>query len=341
MSTILAKLKRLYSATEAALTPAAMQWGYAADTRRIVAMESDGVTKRYYWDSTRLADQTTSYGTSLIGTPGITGVTPTGGSSGAAATLQAMLGGLKDYAAGVVVAGIGGTTGNILKKTGSGTAGDSILSESSSKILFSGDTVANLYRSAASTLKTDGALVAAGDITGNDLTALNTLIGAYLNISGQASLHENLVLDFYATLGNSLIWDSTSGNGSAVSIIPSLTKNNANSRTFYGQKTLLTLNSGESNSNTLVYLMAADTVNTGITGVTTYLLSLKYGGSERVRYTSEGRFWNGNSAIEGTGADTALLNNAPALNSTTPYTWIDEYSSDGTLCCRPTWKKSS
>jgi hypothetical protein len=94
MATELKNIKRKFNTAEASLSLLAKQWGYGEDTRRIVVCEDDGSTKRYYWDSTRLADQTTSYGTSLIGTPGITGVTPSGGSSGAAATLQAMLTGL-------------------------------------------------------------------------------------------------------------------------------------------------------------------------------------------------------------------------------------------------------
>lgn len=95
MATELWNIKRKYEAAEATLIAALLpkQWGYAEDTRRITVMEDDGTTERYFWDATRLADQTTSYGTAIIGTPGITGVTPSGGSSGAAGTLQAMLSG--------------------------------------------------------------------------------------------------------------------------------------------------------------------------------------------------------------------------------------------------------
>jgi len=68
---------------------------HAKDTRRLVWMEGDS-TLRYAWDSTRLADQTSTYGTALIGSPGITGITPNGGTSGAAATLANMLSGFRD-----------------------------------------------------------------------------------------------------------------------------------------------------------------------------------------------------------------------------------------------------
>lgn len=93
MATELKNIKRKYENTEAGLTLLPKQWGYAEDTRRLTVMEDDGTTPRRFWDATRLADQTTSYGTALMGTPGIAGVTPSGGSSGAAATLQAMLAG--------------------------------------------------------------------------------------------------------------------------------------------------------------------------------------------------------------------------------------------------------
>jgi len=96
MATELWKIKRKYETVETTLAAAliAKQWGYAADTKRIAVMESDGVTVRYYWDASSLLAQTSLLGSALIGTIGITGVTPTGGSSGAAATVQAMLGGL-------------------------------------------------------------------------------------------------------------------------------------------------------------------------------------------------------------------------------------------------------
>lgn len=83
---------QVYATEAAAILINSKNLALAQDTRRLVLM--DGATPRYFWDSTRLADQTATYGTAIIGTPGITGVTPSGGSSGVAATLQAMLTGL-------------------------------------------------------------------------------------------------------------------------------------------------------------------------------------------------------------------------------------------------------
>jgi hypothetical protein len=91
MATELKNIKRLYGLVEASITLLAKQWAYAEDTRRITVMEDDGTTRRYFWDSTRLADQSGTYGAAVIGIDGITGITPDGGSSGSAATLRAML----------------------------------------------------------------------------------------------------------------------------------------------------------------------------------------------------------------------------------------------------------
>lgn len=125
MSTTLAKVKRNGPTTEAALDALliARQWGYADDTRRISVMQSDGVTLRRFWDATRLADQTATYGTALIGTQGITGVTPSGGSSGAASTLQAMLTGLATASTGYIFNGTGVQASSNFNISGSGAIG--------------------------------------------------------------------------------------------------------------------------------------------------------------------------------------------------------------------------
>lgn len=127
MATELKNIKRKFETAEASLSLLAKQWGYGEDTRRVVVCEDDGSTKRYYWDSTRLADQTTSYGTALIGTPGITGITPSGGSSGAAATLQAMLTGLAGTGNGNFIQnGTTQQTSSNFNITGTGVIGTSL-----------------------------------------------------------------------------------------------------------------------------------------------------------------------------------------------------------------------
>lgn len=67
-----------------------------------------------------------------------------------------------------------------------------------------------------------------------------------------------------------------------------LTKNDTNTRTFYGRKYRVTLNPGASNANTTVNLFDLDTTNTTTTGVTTNLMKLAYGGSQKFLVDSAG-----------------------------------------------------
>jgi len=165
MSTILAKIKREYNVLEASLSLIANQWAHAEDTRRLVAMESDGTTKRYYWDSTRLSDQTGAYGAALVGVLGITGVTPTGGSANASGTLQAMLEGVANGPTGAVILAPASSTRNTIQPTGdfknlvlkmyaSQTANPIELQDSTGTVLAnfnsSGDLVINRASSAGS-----------------------------------------------------------------------------------------------------------------------------------------------------------------------------------------------
>lgn len=125
MSTTLAKVKRNGPSTETALDAllVSRQWGFADDTRRISVMQADGVTIRRYWDASRLADQTSTYGTALIGTEGITGVTPYGGSIGASSSLQAMLKGLASANANYIANGTGLQSSSNFNISGSGSIG--------------------------------------------------------------------------------------------------------------------------------------------------------------------------------------------------------------------------
>jgi parallel beta-helix repeat protein len=68
----------------------------------------------------------------------------------------------------------------------------------------------------------------------------------------------------------------------------SLTKNNASSRTFYGQLIKPTLAVGGSNSNTVMVVRGVDTVNTSLTGTTVLLDQWNFGGSEVARMASSG-----------------------------------------------------
>jgi len=57
-----------------------------------------------------------------------------------------------------------------------------------------------------------------------------------------------------------------------------LTKNDTNTRVFYGTQYKPTFNTGASNANTTYNVLAIDSVNTSVTGLTVNLLNLNYGG---------------------------------------------------------------
>lgn len=285
MATELWNIKRLYSATLAALSLMAKQWGYAADTKQIVVMESDGVTKRYFSDST-----------------GITAL---------------------------FTAAITGTTGSYSKFTGANTVGDGLLTESGGALIFpyaqNGSTVLSLQNTTAGTgslaglnLASDGTLSASLYLASSSLT--NTVIASRLHIaSGTGATGINIatgnatdtVKTYFGTpaagtlfhtlsnkgitLGNIALTTDADGTAAGVNHSFTLTKNDSNTRQFYGYKMLATLNAGGSNANTTVDLLSLDTTNTAVTGVTANLINLKYGGASKFKVTSSGAL----SAVSG------------------------------------------
>lgn len=62
----------------------------------------------------------------------------------------------------------------------------------------------------------------------------------------------------------------------------SITKNDTNTRSFDGVLIKPTLNTGGSNTNTTLNVLSVDTTNTAVTGLTTNLLKLGYGGTQRM-----------------------------------------------------------
>jgi hypothetical protein len=97
----------------------------------------------------------------------------------------------------------------------------------------------------------------------------------------------------------------------AISTTQSLTKNDTNTRTLYSVLFKPTLNTGGSNTTTTYNVLAVDTTNTSTTGVTTNLLSLNYGGSNKMNVDSSGNItnaiWQGSTigvSYGGTGAGT-------------------------------------
>jgi len=83
--------------------------------------------------------------------------------------------------------------------------------------------------------------------------------------------------------------DTEANNSIAgLSTLFSLTKNDALTRTYFGEFIKPTINAGASNANTTLNVLAVDTANTVTTGVTTNLLHLRYGGVVQFIVTSGG-----------------------------------------------------
>jgi hypothetical protein len=74
------------------------------------------------------------------------------------------------------------------------------------------------------------------------------------------------------------------------SMAVSLTKNDTNTRTYFGLQIKPTINTGASNASTTLNVLNVDTTNTGTTGVTRNLLRLADGGTTRLLVQSGGNF---------------------------------------------------
>lgn len=200
------------------------------------------------------------------------------GTAGMSATnVQAAIEELKAAGTGGTLSGTG-TAGTIPIWSSTTAQGNSILSQVSSKLLFSGDTTANLYLDSVSTLKTDGTLVVGSTFT---------VLGGSATFEGLATIKKQL------NLASTFVYNGSAADQAyALLLTPSLTKNNSNTRQFYGAKVLVELNSGGSNANTTIDLFSVDTINTSVVGVTTNLARLLYGGSEKFKVNSAGSISN-------------------------------------------------
>lgn len=67
-----------------------------------------------------------------------------------------------------------------------------------------------------------------------------------------------------------------------------LTKNDTNTRQFFGARLVPTLNTGGANTSTTLDVFSVDTINTNVTGLTTNLIQASYGGTSRFLLTSGG-----------------------------------------------------
>ncbi len=211
-----------------------------------------------------------------------------------------------------VAAGGGGTmlgtmtTGKFPKAIGPNTVGDSILSEASSKILFNGDTVANIYRDSSGYLKTDGGLGVTGQFDVAGLVNLQKVISA----SG-AYVYDN----------------STINNAVAFILQPTLSKNNSTTRSFSSMLIAPTLQAGGSNLNTTLHLLNVDPSVITDTGLSVNLIRLAYGGTDRFRVQSNGlSYLHGGLSLDNVSAYGSGMELADA-----EYTFLGHNGSIGTL----------
>lgn len=108
--------------------------------------------------------------------------------------------------------------------------------------------------------------------------------------------------------------------------------NDTNTRTYYGNRSYFTLNTGGSNTNKTLHLDDVDTINTAVTGTTTTLWRRSYGGSELARLTSVGNLKIGGNAARGTteGTNQLVLFNGTAPAGTLT-NGVSIYSASGEL----------
>jgi hypothetical protein len=180
--------------------------------------------------------------------------------------------GVKGQGAGTGAGGtfIGGTTGNGLTANGGATSGNGIVATGTG----SGSGVSSTGGA------TDGN---GGSFTGGGNGA--GIFGAASGTGWGGQFTNGVRLD-----GRTL---NTSNDGTVMSLDMTqtpgtITKNDANTRQFYGVKYKPTLNAGASNANTTFNLLDFDTTNTALTGLTTNLLKIAYGGSQKLLLTSAG-----------------------------------------------------
>lgn len=136
------------------------------------------------------------------------------------------------------------------------------------------------------------ATCASGTI-GGSATATYVSYGSGSNtITGEAAFTYNAttnILSFVKWSGAGLDINTDVNNTAAlVEGSFSIIKNDTNLRTFHGLYVAPVLNTGGSNAQTTLNIISVDTTNSAVTGLTTNLLNLAYGGTTTFKVTSAG-----------------------------------------------------
>lgn len=129
-----------------------------------------------------------------------------------------------------------------------------------------------------------------GGISGSGTT------GAIAKFTGATAIGDSILSESSTTVtlaGRQTISGltiNTDANNTVASLTAnwSLTKNDTNTRNFYGALFQPTLNAGGANTATTVNVLAVNTTNTSLTGLTVNLLNLAFGGTEKFNVDSAG-----------------------------------------------------
>lgn len=146
-------------------------------------------------------------------------------------------------------------------------------------------------------------------VIGNNAGSGGTMVftdGGGVSGAGRVAINSNTAAASLDVTGQSL---TTAADQSVASIFAhtSLAKNDANTRTFFDTLYKPTFNTGGSNTTTTYNVLAVDTVNTSVTGLTVNLLNLAFGGVNKFLVTSSGVM---------TVAGTATITGATTITST-------------------------
>lgn len=165
------------------------------------------------------------------------------------------------------------------------------------------------------TLAASGAITNINGLTFKSGTAIfdqSASTGTFATGTGNVSLKGNVAVDADKTFLVNGLTLNTQATGTVGSATLNLTvnKNDALTKTFQGLHIQPTINAGASNTNTTLNVLNVDTTNTATTGVTTNLLRLAYGGTERLKVTSAGDLTISNFAASG-----VVVNNATGVLS--------------------------
>lgn len=186
----------------------------------------------------------------------------------------------------------GGSLGGITGFTSNGTnvtAGSGNLTATRPKFITSiDDTNGNELFKVTATGSAVNEFTVANAATGNSPTLSATGGDTDINIAITPKGIGTTILTNVVTINGYTLSTAADQEGMMLNATGSITKNNTNTRTFYGVKIEPTLVAGASNANTTFNVLYVGVSVTDSTGITTNLLKLDYAATERFSINSSG-----------------------------------------------------